>query len=49
LWTFFHFVVVFIEEPHLRTRHGKEYTTYCSRVPRWLGIRRSTAERSHKA
>ena len=49
LWIFFHCVVIFIEEPHLRTRHGDEYTTYCSRVPRWLGFRTTTPERSHKA
>jgi hypothetical protein len=34
LWTFFHLVVVFIEEPHLGQREG--YADYCARVPRWL-------------
>ncbi|HVP00423.1 MAG TPA: methyltransferase [Bryobacteraceae bacterium] len=34
LWLFFHLVVVFVEEPHLRQRPG--YTEYCARVPRWL-------------
>jgi len=34
LWTFFHLVVVFVEEPHLRRREG--YADYCRRVPRWL-------------
>lgn len=34
LWFFFHLVVVFVEEPHLRQREG--YADYCARVPRWL-------------
>lgn len=33
-WLIFHFVVVFVEEPHLRQRAG--YAEYCARVPRWL-------------
>jgi protein-S-isoprenylcysteine O-methyltransferase Ste14 len=49
LWIFFHCVVIFIEEPHLRTRHGEDYTMYCSRVPRWLGFRKSPPKRSHNA
>ncbi|MGA3243985.1 MAG: hypothetical protein ABSE41_05155 [Bacteroidota bacterium] len=38
LWIFFHCVVLFVEEPHLRIRHGEEYSTYCSIVPRWFGF-----------
>ena len=34
LWALFHFVVVFVEEPHLRERPG--YEEYFARVPRWL-------------
>lgn len=26
------------EEAALRTRFGEAYTTYCSKVPRWLGL-----------
>ncbi len=33
----FHLVVVFLEEPHLRTILGAPYEEYCRRVPRWLG------------
>lgn len=34
----FHLVVTWLEEPHLRRVHGAEYEAYCSRVPRWLLI-----------
>lgn len=34
---FFHLVVVFLEEPHLKKARGAGYETYLSRVPRWLG------------
>ena len=36
LWLAFHVVVVTLEEPHLRERHGAPYDEYCRRVPRWL-------------
>lgn len=36
---FFHAVVVFLEEPHLRRERGTAYDEYCRRVPRWLGRR----------
>jgi protein-S-isoprenylcysteine O-methyltransferase Ste14 len=36
LWLLFHFIVVAVEEPHLRERHGASYDEYCRRVPRWL-------------
>ena len=49
LWIFFHGVIVFVEEPHLRIRHGEQYTMYCSRVPRWLGFRTTLPTRMHKA
>jgi protein-S-isoprenylcysteine O-methyltransferase Ste14 len=37
LWLALHFVVVFVEEPHLRRERGADYDAYCRRVPRWLG------------
>jgi protein-S-isoprenylcysteine O-methyltransferase Ste14 len=37
LFFLFHLVVVFIEEPHLRTERGADYEEYFRRVPRWLG------------
>jgi protein-S-isoprenylcysteine O-methyltransferase Ste14 len=37
LFFLFHLVVVFIEEPHLRSERGAEYEEYLQRVPRWLG------------
>jgi protein-S-isoprenylcysteine O-methyltransferase Ste14 len=36
LWLAFHVVVVALEEPHLRERHGRSYEEYCRRVPRWF-------------
>lgn len=33
---FFHFYVVFIEEPRLRERFGREYIDYMKLVPRWM-------------
>ncbi len=39
LWLMFHFVVVFIEEPHLKRKQGLQYEEYCSAVPRWIGLR----------
>ncbi len=37
LFFLFHLVVVFIEEPHLRSERGSAYEEYVQRVPRWLG------------
>ncbi|MFX0016035.1 MAG: methyltransferase family protein [Promethearchaeota archaeon] len=37
----FHFVVYFIEEPHLRKKHKKEYENYMEATPRWIGIPKS--------
>ncbi len=34
---FFHLVVVFLEEPHLRRTRGPGYAAYLRSVPRWLG------------
>jgi protein-S-isoprenylcysteine O-methyltransferase Ste14 len=31
-----HLSVVYVEEPELRERFGKEHETYCRRVPRWF-------------
>jgi len=36
LW--FHLVVVFIEEPHLRKTRGEAYLRYCRETPRWFGF-----------
>jgi steroid 5-alpha reductase family enzyme len=38
---FFHLVVVLIEEPHLKKKHGQEYKDYTKQVPRWFGKRRN--------
>jgi protein-S-isoprenylcysteine O-methyltransferase Ste14 len=37
---FFHLMVVFFEEPHLRATRGRSYELYCRAVPRWLGLPR---------
>jgi protein-S-isoprenylcysteine O-methyltransferase Ste14 len=37
LWIAFHLIVVFIEEPHLRSERGEAYEDYVRRVPRWVG------------
>jgi protein-S-isoprenylcysteine O-methyltransferase Ste14 len=37
LFLLFHLIVVFIEEPHLRSERGVAYEEYARRVPRWLG------------
>ena len=39
---FFHLVVVFLEEPHLRHKGGASYVEYCRKTPRWIGSRRDT-------
>jgi protein-S-isoprenylcysteine O-methyltransferase Ste14 len=49
LWIFFHGVVVFIEEPHLKARGGQQYAMYCSKVPRWFGFRKLLPAHTHKA
>jgi protein-S-isoprenylcysteine O-methyltransferase Ste14 len=40
LTIFFHLIVVFVEEPHLRATRGSAYELYCRTVPRWVGCRR---------
>jgi len=35
-FAFFHFVVLLLEEPHLRRKGGESYREYCRRTPRWL-------------
>ena len=35
-----HVLVLWIEEPELRERFGREYDDYCRRVPRWVPRRR---------
>jgi protein-S-isoprenylcysteine O-methyltransferase Ste14 len=37
LFVLFHLVVVFIEEPHLRSERGAAYEEYFRQVPRWFG------------
>jgi protein-S-isoprenylcysteine O-methyltransferase Ste14 len=37
LFAFFHLLVVFVEEPHLRAREGPTYDDYRRHTPRWLG------------
>lgn len=37
----FHIVVLFIEEPHLRKKHGTSYEDYVAATPRWLGFPKS--------
>ena|ERR1017187_6481243 len=39
---FFHLVVVFLEEPHLRRKGGASYLEYCRKTPRWIGSHRDT-------
>jgi len=38
LFVFFHLIVVFVEEPHLRAARGLPYESYCREIPRWLGL-----------
>ncbi len=35
-------IVLWVEEPHLRARHGAAYDEYCQRTPRWIGFGRGT-------
>lgn len=37
LFAFFHAIVVFVEEPHLRATRGHAYEDYLRSAPRWLG------------
>lgn len=39
---FFHLVVVFLEEPHLRRKGGAGYLEYCRTTPRWIGRHRDS-------
>jgi protein-S-isoprenylcysteine O-methyltransferase Ste14 len=38
LWPIFHFVVVVLEEPHLRKKLGARYEEYLRTTPRWIGF-----------
>lgn len=38
-FVFVNFVVIFIEEPHLRAQHGEDYSNYLKTTPRWLGYK----------
>lgn len=35
-WLIVNLMVIFLEEPDLKKRFGKEYSDYCHRVPRWF-------------
>ncbi len=35
---FFHLIVTFVEEPHLRARDRASFERYCQSAPRWLGL-----------
>ena len=47
VFIFFHLVIVFAEEPHLRTARGSSYELYCQTVPRWLGLGRGSSNPRH--
>lgn len=34
----FNITVIFVEEPHLKKKYGKEYEGYLERVPRWFSF-----------
>ena len=38
LCAFFHFIVVLVEEPHLRSREGPVFVEYCRKTPRWITL-----------
>jgi protein-S-isoprenylcysteine O-methyltransferase Ste14 len=46
LFLCFHFVVVFIEEPHLRKKNGASYEEFCRTVPRWIGFQKKISHKS---
>ncbi len=39
LGVFFHIVVIFLEEPHLKKNFGKEYELYLKKTHRWFGLK----------
>ncbi len=47
LWFFFHFIIIFLGEPHLRRLHSTVYETYCRVVPRWFGFRKCSDEQGY--
>ena len=48
LWVFFHFIIILVEEPHLRHLYGTEYETYSRTVPQWIGFRKRSDEKGHE-
>ncbi|MGH2575569.1 MAG: methyltransferase family protein [Ignavibacteria bacterium] len=38
LFAWFHFIIVHLEEPHLKKKYGNKYQEYLLKVPRWLRI-----------
>ena len=35
---FFHLIVLFVEEPHLKKKFGESYIEYLKSAPRWFSI-----------
>jgi protein-S-isoprenylcysteine O-methyltransferase Ste14 len=42
LIVFFHLVVILIEEPHLKKKHGQEFIDYTRQISRWFGRRKNS-------
>jgi protein-S-isoprenylcysteine O-methyltransferase Ste14 len=36
IFLFFNLVIIYLEEPHLRKKYGKDFTDYIGRTRRWL-------------
>ncbi len=49
LSTIFHFVIIFLEEPHLKKKYGKEYESYLKNTSRWLGPRKKIKMPHHRS
>lgn len=47
LGLFFHLVVIFLEEPHLKRKYGKDYESYLRRTKRWIGMNRIWKKSNH--
>lgn len=39
LIVFFHIVIIFLEEPHLRRKYGEEFERYLQETNRWFGVK----------
>ncbi|MFZ5631391.1 MAG: methyltransferase family protein [Bacillota bacterium] len=40
LWLFLQITILFIEEPHLKKKYGKEYEDYLKNTSRWFSFRK---------